>query len=92
MGIPNVVDSRVNGFLEPFLSRPAVGYSPIGSLCLRSASFDEDDISVFDNIVLAFRHHLSFRPDLIFVPKLFQYVVIEDYTLDERLLEICQAR
>lgn len=73
------------------MSRLAVRCSPVGGLCLRSASFDEDDISIFDNVVLAFRHYLSFRPDLILVPKLFQYVVIEDYALDERLLEICPA-
>ena len=86
------IDSRVDGFFAPFMSRLAVGCSPVGSLCLRSASLDEDDISVFDNVVLAFRHDLSFRPNLILVPKLFQYVVIEDYALDERLFEVCRAR
>ena len=92
MEIPNVVSLSTAALMafRTFLVTQPQATVP-SELCLRSASFDEDDISVLDNIVLAFRHYLSFRPDLIFVPKLFQYVVVEDYALDECLLEICQA-
>jgi hypothetical protein len=61
----------------------------VDALRLRSPSLDENNVSIFDHVVLALRHHLSFRLDLIFVPKLFQYFVVEDYALDERLFKIC---
>jgi len=55
---------------------------------LGRTSLDQDNITVLDDVVLAFGHDLTLGLDCRFVAKLLQYFVVVDDTLDEGLFEI----
>ena len=63
------------------------------SPCLRfrCPCLDEDNIAIFNHIVLPLGHNLTCRPDRCFISELFQNVVVVDNALDEGLLEICRT-
>ena len=60
-------------------------------LRFRSPCLDEDNITIFNHIVLPLGHNLACCLDRCFVPELFQDVVVVDNALDEGLLEVCRT-
>ena len=60
-------------------------------LRFRSPCLDEDNITIFNHIVLALGHNLACCLDRCFVPELFQDFVVVDNALDEGLLEVCRT-
>ena len=57
--------------------------SRLGSTCL-----DQDNVPVFDNIILSFGHDFACTSDSRLIAKFFQDIIIVDYTLNESLLKV----
>ena len=57
-------------------------------LSFRCPSLDQDDISIFNNIILPLREHLPRSLDIVLVAVLLQHAEVIHNALNERLLEI----
>ena len=58
------------------------------SLAFRGASLDQQDISILDQIIFAFRHDLALCFNLALITVLLQCIIIIHDDLDERFLKV----